>query len=149
SAGTRPNHPTTPHPLIRLRAITKVYRMGDQEVRALDGIDLEIGEGEFAAIMGPSGSGKSTLMHVVGCLDTPTSGRYWLAGREVSKMDDEALAKARNRTIGFVFQSFNLLPAMTALENVELPMIYGGKKQRRARAAAALRRVGLGARMHH
>src|SRR5262245_29623255 len=104
--------------LIRLEGITKVYVMGDQEVRALDGVDLRVDEGEFVSLMGPSGSGKSTLMHVLGCLDAPTAGRYWLNGQEVSELDDEALAKVRNRTIGFVFQSFNLLPAMTALENV-------------------------------
>ena len=136
-------------PLIRLEGITKVYVMGDQEVRALDGVDLRVDEGEFVSLMGPSGSGKSTLMHVLGCLDAPTAGRYWLNGQEVSELDDEALAKVRNRTIGFVFQSFNLLPAMTALENVELPMIYGGRKERRERAAVALKRVGLDQRMNH
>src|SRR5438874_5918129 len=135
--------------LIRLEGITKVYQMGDQEVRALDGVNLRVEEGEFVAIMGPSGSGKSTLMHVLGCLDAPTSGRYWLDGQEVSQLDDEALARARNRTIGFIFQSFNLLPSMTALENVELPMIYGGKKDRRERASLALKRVGLEPRMSH
>src|SRR5262245_29736593 len=138
--------PTAP---IRLEGVTKVYQMGDQEVRALDGVDLTVDEGEFVAIMGPSGSGKSTLMHVLGCLDAPTSGRFWLDGQEVSELDDEALARARNRTIGFIFQSFNLLPAMTALENVELPMIYGGKRERRERAETVLRRVGLGERMRH
>jgi putative ABC transport system ATP-binding protein len=147
-----PNFPISSAPpasLMRLEALTKVYQMGDQEVRALDGVDLHVDEGEFISIMGPSGSGKSTLMHVLGCLDAPTSGRYWLNGQEVSQLDDEALAKVRNRTIGFVFQSFNLLPSMTALENVELPMIYGGKRERRPRAAEALRRVGLGDRMNH
>lgn len=139
----------SPEALIRLEAITKVYQMGDQEVRALDGIDLCIYEGEFVAIMGPSGSGKSTLMHVLGCLDAPTSGRFWLNDQEVSELDDEALARARNRTIGFIFQSFNLLPSMTALENVELPMIYGGRADRRERAAIALKRVGLATRMNH
>jgi putative ABC transport system ATP-binding protein len=135
--------------MIRLEGLTKIYQMGDQEVRALDGVDLTVNEGEFVAIMGPSGSGKSTLMHVLGCLDAPTEGRYWLDGEEVSQLDDEALAKVRNRTIGFIFQSFNLLPSMTALENVELPMIYGGKRERRERAARALQRVGLGDRMRH
>jgi putative ABC transport system ATP-binding protein len=135
--------------MIRLEGLTKVYQMGDQEVRALDGVDLTVNEGEFVAIMGPSGSGKSTLMHVLGCLDAPTAGRYWLDGQEVSQLDDEALAKVRNRTIGFIFQSFNLLPSMSALENVELPMIYGGRRERRERAARALQRVGLGDRMRH
>ncbi len=136
-------------PVIRIEGVRKIYEMGDQEVRALDGVDLAIGEGEMVAVMGPSGSGKSTLMHVLGCLDSPTEGLYWLAGREVSELDDEALAKVRNRTIGFVFQSFNLLPSMTALENVELPMIYGGQADRRARARRALERVGLAERMSH
>src|SRR5262249_6201588 len=116
---------------------------------ALDGVDLRVDEGEFVSIMGPSGSGKSTLMHILGCLDSPTSGAYWLTGQEISKLDDEALAKVRNRTIGFIFQSFNLLPSMTAAENVDLRMIYAGKKERRSRAEAALARVGLGNRMHH
>lgn len=136
-------------PLIGLTDIRKIYRMGDQEVRALDGVSLAIREGEMVAIMGPSGSGKSTLMHVLGCLDAPTGGFYRLAGQEVSQLPDAELARVRNRTIGFVFQSFNLLPSFTALENVELPMIYGRKKERRRKAMAALARVGLGHRMHH
>lgn len=136
-------------PLIALRGITKVYHMGEQEVRALDGVDLAVREGEFLAIMGPSGSGKSTLMHLLGCLDAPTSGSYQLGGEEVAGLEDTALARIRNRRLGFVFQSFNLLPAFTAIENVELPMIYGGMRDRRRRAQAALERVGLADRMHH
>jgi putative ABC transport system ATP-binding protein len=123
--------------------------MGDQEVRALDGVHLCITEGELVAIMGPSGSGKSTLMHVLGCLDAPTSGSYRLKGQEVATLPNEELARVRNRTIGFVFQSFNLLPSFTALENVELPMIYGRAKDRRRKALTALERVGLGNRVHH
>jgi len=138
-----------PRALIRTEGITKVYVMGDQEVRALDGVDLVVLEGEFVAMMGSSGSGKSTLMHILGCLDAPTAGDYWLADLQVSQMDDEELARVRNRTIGFIFQSFNLLPSMTALENVELPMIYGGRKERRSKAVGALERVGLHDRMHH
>lgn len=135
--------------LIELRGIHKVYVMGDQEVRALDGVDLRIDEGEFVAIMGPSGSGKSTLMHILGCLDAPTEGDYRLDGTEVSEQDEIDLARVRNRLIGFVFQSFNLLPSFTALENVELPMVYGGVPGRRRRATAALERVGLASRMDH
>lgn len=135
--------------LIELQGIHKVYQMGDQEVRALDGVDLKIDEGEFVAIMGPSGSGKSTLMHILGCLDAPTEGSYRLDGTEVAEQDEIELARARNRMLGFVFQSFNLLPSFTALENVELPMIYGGVPGRRRRATAALERVGLASRMDH
>ncbi len=142
---------TSPPPdvVIRLRDITKVYRMGDIEVHALRGISLEIHRSEFIAIMGPSGSGKSTLMNIIGCLDQPTSGHYWLEGEDVSQMDDDRLAEIRNRRIGFVFQSFNLLPRTTALDNVELPLIYAGAKNRRARARAALEAVGLGDRLRH
>jgi putative ABC transport system ATP-binding protein len=135
--------------LIELREIRKIYPMGDQEVHALAGVDLTVEEGEFIAIMGPSGSGKSTLMHILGLLDGPTSGSYQLNGEEVSVLDDVDLARVRNRTLGFVFQSFNLLPSFTALENVELPMIYGGVPGRRQKAREALRMVGLDTRMDH
>jgi putative ABC transport system ATP-binding protein len=135
--------------LIVMRGIRKVYQMGDQEVHALAGVDLDVREGEFVAIMGPSGSGKSTLMHIIGCLDAPTEGEYRLDGQEVSAMEETELAAVRNRLIGFIFQSFNLLPSFTALENVELPMIYGGVRGRRRRAREALERVGLADRMDH
>jgi putative ABC transport system ATP-binding protein len=138
-------------PLIRLDQVEKVYRMGDVEVRALDGVTLEIARGEFVGVMGSSGSGKSTMMNILGCLDRPTAGRYFLDGREVSRLSRDALAEIRNRTLGFVFQSFNLLPRTSALENVELPLVYAGvgTRERLARARAALERVGLGARMEH
>ncbi len=135
--------------LIELTDIYKIYVMGDQEVRALDGVTIKVQEGDFRAIMGPSGSGKSTLMHIMGCLDAPTSGSYQLAGEEVSNLDDADLARVRNQMIGFVFQSYNLLPSFTALENVELPMIYGGVPDRRKKAKAALELVGLESRMDH
>lgn len=138
-------------PLIKLQDITKVYQMGDVQVQALCGVTLEIHEGEFMAIMGPSGSGKSTLMNIIGCLDQPTSGRYWLDGTDVSQLNDNKLADIRNRKIGFVFQTFNLLPRTNALQNVTLPLIYGGvrPRDRRARAKAALEAVGLGDRLFH
>lgn len=135
--------------MLCLRNIHKTYIMGDQEVRALDGLDLDIYDGEFVAIMGPSGSGKSTLMHIIGCLDVPTSGSYKFDGIEVADMDDYELARIRNQKIGFVFQGFNLLARTTALENVELPMLYGKRKDRHERAIYALERVGLGDRLDH
>lgn len=135
--------------MINLTDVTKVYRMGTVEVHALRGVSLHIDEGEMVAIMGPSGSGKSTLMNIIGCLDTPTAGSYHLAGQDVSQMDDDELAHIRNTRIGFVFQTFNLLPRTAALDNVELPLIYGNGKDRRQRAVAALESVGLGDRVDH
>ncbi|HET8722799.1 MAG TPA: ABC transporter ATP-binding protein [Anaeromyxobacteraceae bacterium] len=137
--------------LIRLENVAKVYRMGDVEVHALRGVSLRIDQGEFTAIMGASGSGKSTLMNIVGLLDRPTSGAYLLEGEEVSRLSVERLAEVRNRTIGFVFQSFNLLARTTALENVELPLLYAGvgSADRHRRAAASLERVGLASRADH
>lgn len=138
-------------PLIEAQDLVKLYRMGDETVHALDGVSFSIPRGEYCAIVGPSGSGKSTMMNIIGGLDTPTSGRIIIDGNDIAEMADEDLALFRNRTIGFVFQSFNLLPRLTALENVELPMIYGGvePKERRERAAELLHRVGLGERMGH
>jgi putative ABC transport system ATP-binding protein len=138
-------------PVISVRDVTKVYQMGDVEVFALNGVDLDIWPGEMTAIMGPSGSGKSTLMNVIGCLDVPTGGTYMLDGVDVHKLKDDDLAAIRCRKIGFVFQNFNLLPRTTALANVELPLIYSGTggRVRRHRAEDALKRVGLGERMHH
>ena len=137
--------------IIRLEDICRIYRVGSQEVRALDGVSLSVYKNEYVAIMGPSGSGKSTLMNILGCLDSPDSGRYVLNGVDVSEMDDGELADARNREIGFVFQSFNLLPRYNALENVALPMVYAGVPagERREKAAQALRSVGLEDRMDH
>jgi putative ABC transport system ATP-binding protein len=136
--------------LIEIRDLVKVYAMGDFEIRALDGVSLSIAKGEFVAIMGPSGSGKSTLMNLLGCLDRPTSGRYVLDGVDVSRLDGNERAEIRNAKIGFVFQSFNLLPRTTALENVELPLLYSdngvGSGDRISRAKASLRRVGLAGR---
>jgi len=141
----------TEKPLIQLRDITKIYLMGDMEVRALDGVSLDIHRGEYVAIMGPSGSGKSTMMNVIGCLDTPTSGDYELNGKTVSRMSDDELAQIRNEEIGFVFQTFNLLARTTALQNVELPLIYGGvhPHERHAKALQALDSVGLALRADH
>ena len=138
-------------PLIRARDLRKTYHVGDQVVHALDGLDLDIGTNEYVALMGPSGSGKSTLMNMLGCLDSPTSGTYSLNGQDVSRLEDDALADIRNREIGFVFQTFNLLPRYTALENVALPMVYAGfsKADRISRAKEVLHQVGLGDRMDH
>ena len=141
--------PATVSPLIELDEVFKIYTIGDQEVRALDGVSLKVHKGEFVAIMGPSGSGKSTLMHILGLLDAPTKGTYMLNGANVGGLEDKELARVRNREIGFVFQSYNLLPSFTAIENVELPMIYGSVKKRHEKAQAALERVGLSNRMHH
>ena len=137
--------------VIRTEGLTKTYEMGAEQVHALQGVDVEIRKGEYVAIMGPSGSGKSTLMNLIGCLDSPTSGRYWLAGRLVSELDDDELAYIRNKEIGFVFQTFNLLPRATALHNVELPLIYNGTpaEERIEKAKLALERVDLTSRMTH
>lgn len=151
---TTPNNSAS-HPLdgglIKLRDITKVYQLGDVEVHALRGVDLGIEDGEFVSIMGPSGSGKSTLMNIIGCLDQPTSGRYWLDETDVSQLNDDRLAEIRNRKIGFVFQTFNLLSRTTAFQNVTLPLIYAGvgARERRERSKAALEAVGLGDRLGH
>jgi putative ABC transport system ATP-binding protein len=142
----------SPHstgPVIRLEGIAKEYKMGTETVHALRGVDLAICHNEFLAIMGPSGSGKSTLMNILGCLDVPSAGRYWLDGRDVAQLPQSELARVRGRQIGFVFQTFELLPRQTALRNVELPLTYSGGPDRRGRAVEALRRVGLGDRMDH
>jgi putative ABC transport system ATP-binding protein len=138
-------------PLIRTRGVAKVYRVGDNVIRALDGVSVEIARGEFLAVMGPSGSGKSTFMNVLGCLDRPSAGEVWLDGQPVSALTDDELAAVRNRSIGFVFQSFNLLARTSALENVELPLVYGGfaSGPRRERAIEMLTRVGLAERARH
>ena len=137
--------------IIKTEGLSKDYVLGAETVRAVRGVDLNIAVGEFVAVMGPSGSGKSTFMNMIGCLDTPTKGRYWLSGQLVSELSDDQLARVRNQKIGFVFQTFNLLPRATALHNVELPLIYAGMrgKERRARAAAKLELIGLGDRMDH
>ena len=136
-------------PIIRLEQVTKDYPMGAETVRALRGVDLEILPNEWVAIMGPSGSGKSTLMNLLGLLDVPTAGQFWLDGQEVAKLPQSELARIRGRRIGFVFQTFELLARQTALQNVELPLTYSGGPDRRGRAIEALRRVGLGDRMEH
>ena len=138
-------------PLISVTGLSKTYTLGDVSVHALRGVSFDVHAGEFIALTGPSGSGKSTLMHVLGCLDRPTSGRYLLNGHDVARLSDSQLAEVRNREIGFVFQGFNLLPRASALENVELPLVYAGVslRKRRERAAAALRAVGLGDRLGH
>jgi putative ABC transport system ATP-binding protein len=137
--------------IIRIEGLTKDYVLGAETVHALRGVDLVIGRNEYVAIMGPSGSGKSTLMNLIGCLDTPTAGEYWLNGKATARMSDDELARIRNEEIGFVFQTFNLLPRASSLHNVELPLIYAGvpSKERRDRAAEMLARVGLGDRMNH
>ena len=137
--------------MISITDLCKTYKMGENEVHALDHVNLQIKEHEFVSIIGPSGSGKSTLMNMLGCLDVPTSGEYILDGKKIKKMSDDELAKIRNEKIGFVFQGLNLLPKLTAMENVELPLIYQGKsiKERRAKAKKALESVGLGERIDH
>jgi putative ABC transport system ATP-binding protein len=138
-------------PVIQIENMKKIYRIGDQEIHALKGVNVTIEEGDFVAIMGPSGSGKSTMMNVIGCLDKPTSGEFLLDGFPISKAQDDELAVIRNKKIGFVFQNFNLLPRTTAVENVELPLLYAGvsAKERRQRAVDALENVGLGARLNN
>ncbi len=140
---------TPPDPIIEIKDVTKIYKMGDVEVHALRGVSLNVYPGEMVAIMGPSGSGKSTLMNIIGCLDQPTSGAYLLAGQDVSRLNDDQLAEIRGRRLGFVFQTFNLLSRTNAIENVELPLIYSGARNRRGRAQAALEAVGLSDRMYH
>jgi len=137
--------------IIRTEGLKKDYVLGAETVHAVRGVDLEIRRGEFVAVMGPSGSGKSTFMNMIGCLDTPTAGKYWLNGQLVSELSDDRLARVRNKEIGFVFQTFNLLPRATALHNVELPLIYAGvsSKERRRRAKEKLELVGLGDRLDH
>jgi putative ABC transport system ATP-binding protein len=135
--------------MIKVENLTKTYRMGQVEVPALRGVSCHIQNGEMVSIMGPSGSGKSTLMNIIGCLDVPSSGLYELDGQEISQLDDDQLAEIRNRKIGFVFQTFNLLPRTSAIANVELPMIYSGSPNRRKRAESALDRVGLAQRIDH
>jgi len=140
-----------PEIIILTHKLSRDYQLGSETVKALRGVNLQIKRNEFTAIMGPSGSGKSTLMNLIGCLDTPTAGEYWLNGQKVSELDDDSLARIRNKEIGFVFQTFNLLPRASALHNTELPLIYAGvpARERKERAAGALERVGLGDRMHH
>ena len=151
AAGTHAAALAAGAPVMEVEALTKIYGSGETRVQALRGVDLRIGRGEFVAIMGPSGSGKSTLMNVLGCLDSPTSGVYRLAGEDVARLSRDRLAEVRNRTLGFVFQNYSLLPRTTALENVELPLMYAGVRrgEMKARAREALERVGLGSRMDH
>jgi putative ABC transport system ATP-binding protein len=141
----------TAPPLVSALDLARVYQVGGEEVRALDGVSFDVASGEFVAVVGQSGSGKSTLMNILGCLDTPTGGRYAIRGSDVAGLSDDALADLRNREIGFVFQTFQLLPRSSALANVELPLVYRGvsRRERRARAEAALAAVGLANRMHH
>jgi putative ABC transport system ATP-binding protein len=141
--------PTNGRPIIEIRDLAKIYEMGEHRVYALNGVSLDVHEGEFLSIMGPSGSGKSTMMNMLGALDQPTSGTYLLDGTDVSRLSDDKLAEIRNRKIGFVFQNFNLLSRTPALQQVELPLVYAGKKQRYERARQALELVGLGDRLHH
>jgi putative ABC transport system ATP-binding protein len=138
-------------PVLRVQNLVKEYGEGDARVRALRGVNLDVEQGDYLAIMGASGSGKSTLMNILGCLDVPTTGRYLIDGADVGQLDEHQLAKLRNRRVGFVFQSFNLIPRMSALANVELPLVYGGigQAERRRRALAALEQVGLSDRVHH
>ena len=138
-------------PLIEVRDLVKVYRTGDVALRALDGVSFSVAHGEFVAVMGPSGSGKSTTMNMLGCLDSPTEGRYLLDGRDVAQLSGDELAKVRNEKLGFVFQGFNLLPRLSAVDNAALPLVYAGvpARERRERAREALERVGLGARLEH
>jgi putative ABC transport system ATP-binding protein len=147
----QPAEPLGPRPVIALENVVKTYRMGDIEVNALRGVSLVVNPGDFVAIMGASGSGKSTMMNIIGCLDVPSRGRYWIDGVDVRRLDEATLARVRNRKIGFIFQSFNLIPRTSALANVELPLTYAGvrSKERRARSVAALEEVGLGDRLHH
>src|SRR5438552_7307452 len=137
--------------LVELRNVSKIYHLGGEEIRALDDLSLDIQEGEFISIIGPSGSGKSTLMHILGCLDSPSTGKYWLDGQDVAEHTSRELARIRNQKIGFVFQTFNLLPRATVLKNVELPLLYAGlsRGERREHALSALERVGLGNRAKH
>ena len=146
SASERPARP-----LIEVEDLVKVYRTGDVELRALDGVSFSVAHGEFVAVMGPSGSGKSTTMNMLGCLDSPTEGRYLLDGRDVARLSGDELAKVRNEKLGFVFQGFNLLPRLSAVDNVALPLVYSGvpSRERSERAREALERVGLGARLKH
>src|SRR5262245_48899165 len=137
--------------IIRTKDLARVYQMGEEQVKALAGVDVEIEKGDYVAIMGPSGSGKSTLMNLLGCLDTPSSGEYWLNEQRVSELTDDELARVRNREVGFVFQTFHLLPRYTALENVQLPLVYSNipQEERLKRAKEALQEVDLADRMHH